>query len=558
VLRWILSFLFLTHLGIAASTPNVSGSICSRKLEPLVQKYKLVMEKVDNNTIWLSGRKSIMNYSSNVKYSALTSTWYDFLAPSLKAVSPVPFFTYQKDLPLKLKTSDYMWRGPTQSIFDKLWKNSNYQLTSNEAGVLQRYQKLEKFFEVQKLYQANPRQVRVNKFVSGISYWAKFFSFIAGGVYLYQHVNEGGLVDIKTFLKKEEHKLKDNQVQILIDTVPFPHLGIRMGNVVYSYGQTHMTKRDMSIYFDDKTYAQLLEKEFPQEVKVQGSEPEEFDGAMDYSSFKINKSLGVLTNKVGLDSIPKTLSAITLNLQSDEYIKLRKYLEARRAHRYKNITAVNDCATMIVEALKETTSIKISKLVDASPGQVGYAFGVMKSLGDDRVGKIYQVSMDSKQNSKSLLIRNSYIHMIESKLFISYFLYNQAIRAYIDQYEGRENIVTLDKEIKDVWENQWKKELEDYYLNDPTITYLYDMAELLQDELSLDNEKLLKFSQVADSQFLKLNKKNTVSDLTDRYDEIKYSYKALELYKSCNKFSEYLKNSFNIELVGDFNCEKYK
>ena len=535
--------------GVIDNCKEIYGKYSQTKFHKSLKK---AYDITRNNTIWLEGRPSVFQYSRNVKNSFFISAWYDFIVPTAKTLSPIKFVKFFKNGKFHIKTDDEALRGPLQKIFDKLWKNSNYSPTTQELITLKKYNRLKRFNKIKNKLSKNPRQHRVARYLKNIRYWATFLSFYIGigyGIQQYQ----GGLTSFEKFVTAKEYVLQDNQVQILIDDVPFPHLGLRIGSHVYSYGQTHMTKREMGVYFDNEKYVEMLKEMYPEEFKALSSEQIEFDDSFDYSSVQLGNAQEWLFEKTGLNSLPKTLTAININLKPEEYTRLKNYLESHRAHRYKNLTGINDCASMIAKALKKNTDLDFNQLIDASPGQIGYALSLMKMAGDKRVGDFYQVSMDSKQNDLKLLSRNTYIHMMESKLFIHYFLFNQTIRSFMELYYKPTDFVTLDPQIKKLFDEQWKTEYSQYYNQDPRIVYLYDFAQLIFHSEEVTPQTISHYEDILNSTFKEISFELKEGKYIDFYDNKKIEYKKESLCEEFTKIIKFMDNEYDISINSSCN-----
>jgi hypothetical protein len=133
----------------------------------------------------------------------------------------------------------------------------------------------------------------------------------------------------------------------------------------------------------------------------------------------------------GLDGKAYDFDAIQADM-SPEYLRLRRQLSLQENKEYKNITFVNDCATMVVRALKAETSIQIPKFIDASPSSIVMYFGTEKMAGSKRVESVRLVLGEKSQNPTLQLLRNAYINAREARLFYAPLnvALNQGRRAY--------------------------------------------------------------------------------------------------------------------------------
>ncbi len=345
---------------------------------------------------------------------------------------------------------------PTFSIFKKLWRNRDYTPTDEEWAILDRYS-ARKNFETKKAFMArHPYWTAIRKGFGRTLETARIATLILALNLMHQQI-EGGTPNVDQYLSQPQYALAPNQVRILNDLVPFPHAAIQIGDRVYSYGQTHLSRSTVNEYLRNRQIRKLVEAE-----RIRRGEPEPID---DHeiprgSSATVRQFGGALGEAIiktlGLDKLPQSLQAVTLNLTEAEVKKLQRYFEMQVGKQYPNATMVNDCATMGVRALQENTSLQISgpgdfiayRAIDASPSQLSLYFAARKSLGAKWVGPIYQITVE--EESHPHLLRNSYINVLESKVFIDLVVFNQVNRLYIDAVYDSESLQFHDAVTKQV------------------------------------------------------------------------------------------------------------
>lgn len=139
----------------------------------------------------------------------------------------------------------------------------------------------------------------------------------------------------------------DEKVE-LIFTSPIPHVSIRIGGTVFNYGQG--------------------------EVQMWGLD--------DY-------------NRVGFGSaLSGSHTRVELKLTKEEAAKLRDRLHKDVGKRYPLIFPFNDCISMTVRALRESTGISVPYGLDRSQSYTIAYFRSLKAGGSVRVGKITYAGTD--------------------------------------------------------------------------------------------------------------------------------------------------------------------
>ena len=93
-----------------------------------------------------------------------------------------------------------------------------------------------------------------------------------------------------------------------------------------------------------------------------------------------------------------------------------------------------DCASETLLAIDPENRIKLKRFFDASPGGITQAFAAMKSLnaGPYEVDSVRLVTAEKHQAKNYHLIRNSWVTMLETKLFTHLLFFNQLHRTAMD------------------------------------------------------------------------------------------------------------------------------
>ncbi len=350
---------------------------------------------------------------------------------------------------------------PTSPIFHKLWQNANYQPSAAEWEILKKYKAVERFEIKQAFMNQHPTWTQFRRYL-GYTYTAALGISTA---LVFNHFNQqlkSGLISLDDYLNNSAYEIKDNQIHIINDTVPFPHTAIRIGDRVYSYGQTHMSSMPLTEYLRHREIQELLRRRLNSEDSSSGSQSSAED--------KLSK----LFTKSGLAKLHQSVQVFTINLSAEEVLDLKRYLIKQTGKRYKNITLINDCTTMALRAIESNTSLSRIRLIDASPTQTGLYFSLRKTLGDTRFGPVYQVAIDAPEEPFQHLLRNTWLNVVESKLFIRFFHLNQAQRTYLElKYDDEDLQSYSDPAIEMIFE-QWKQEAINLVLKDPQMEIFWE------------------------------------------------------------------------------------
>jgi hypothetical protein len=194
-------------------------------------------------------------------------------------------------------------------------------------------------------------------------------------------------------------------VQILVETTPFPHAAIRIGDRVYSYGVSHMTSSSIYEYL-----ASPITEVPPTAMK---------------------SALQMELSAIWSAASQRSVKAVDLHLDPQVVLQMRRELELSTAKTYKNITGVNDCATMIARILSRDTGLKIPTALDPYPITAAAYLSLRSVLGDPRIGKTTML-ISAGSNAQALLARNTWISLIEAKTMLKLLPLSLSQRVYFD------------------------------------------------------------------------------------------------------------------------------
>lgn len=406
---------------------------------------------------------------------------------------PVPLFKFLLPFPVPGRWG----RGAVYRVYEKLWIDSFVPLTALEKKLLKKNDSYEHYLLLKNYYIRYPVAKKIRRGVSHTANAARIVTEVAVIVYAYEQM-KGGLLSSEEFLNDQQYQLKDNQVQLLIDIVPFPHVAIRVGNIVYSYGQEHMTGSGVYRYIENRKIHDAItrmkkregikDKVMPAPTTYKAKLFALFDSTTDY-----------LIEKSGLAKLPKSMQIITINLSKENRDNLKRHLVMQTGKRYKNSTFVNDCLTMVLRALEKESDFNFTnRLWDASPSQTGMLLAMLKAAGDKSIGPIYQIASQEIATPLKHLLRNSYVNLLESYLFIEFFWMHQPQRAFMDIVYTEDDLQAYDQKVKD-YMLVWKNNVETFLQNNQYQLLSYQLEQFLNAKQSSFAKKLEQKTDLIES-----------------------------------------------------------
>ncbi len=339
-------------------------------------------------------------------------------------------------------------------IFQKQFKNPDYEPTAQETEILKQYKAEEAFKDKKDFMKSHGTWTNFRRWIGRVSLATVMaVNLVLVGTWAMHLAQPKSFVGSERFFDSQEYRLKANQVRIYNETVPFPHMAIEIDGRVYSYGQTHMTVKPTREY--------LLSEKINDAIREQS--PAEAPG-----SSTLDRSLQL----TGLNKVSRSVQMVTLNLTEKEKADLRRYLELQTGNTYRNFTLVMDCATMVVQALEKQTGVRIpgtqSLTIDASPSMVMMYLGVLKTVGAKNlegrplVENVMQIAMADQDQRDKHFYRGLYINAMEGKVFTHFFHYNMVFRQFLHAVHGAENFQFLQPEMRKEIESWHKMIVEDY------------------------------------------------------------------------------------------------
>ncbi len=329
-----------------------------------------------------------------------------------------------------------------RSIFKRQYDNPNITLLDEEIVLLKDKELHRVFKERGEFLQSKSTYFKVKKF--GELNLSILGALSGMALINYAHDLSSSQIELGDYLEKGS--LSDNEIQIIVDEEPFPHLALRVGDYIYSYGMTQMTKTHFKKY--------LRSSNMQDWMVLRGYDKK--------SNENVSTSI-----KSKLPASAHSAIISTLRIDQIERLRLLDYLESNVNKTYKNLTGINDCATMVVNALKDTTSIKIPFLIDSSPNQINIWLSTIMNFEKSYVLSIEHLLTQSAERKKYHFYRTLYLSIIESNAFIKFMPALKAYQGYFNLRYDKNEIQWFDEYELD-YQEKIKKEIISKYKNMPT------------------------------------------------------------------------------------------
>ncbi len=226
-------------------------------------------------------------------------------------------------------------------------------------------------------------------------------------------LSEDGLLDDGVY---KESTVSDEEVQLLVESVPFPHLSIRIGDKVYSYGYDRIRVTDFAIYVSSHNISDWFEHG-DEALVAHKSKPEGF--------------------------YTRTIQVVTLNLPADEVLSLKNALEARNFEAYRRADCLtpgklgrtafpyaNNCSVMTLSEMNVPGIAKYipKRIYDSSPSTVVMFLTWLNLLGSDFVSDSFVVTTGNPSYGKALVARNMMVNFLDAALHVRIWFSNQGVR----------------------------------------------------------------------------------------------------------------------------------
>ena len=296
-------------------------------------------------------------------------------------------------------------KQPLDPIFERLFRNSHYEPTKAEWALLEKYKAVDDFKKRQEFMLKNSEAVKLKRTLVEAKKMSALL--LVGLIVLEGELTAGNKVGLSDFTTETRWKLKPNQIQ-LFDEGLIPHLSIRVGDRVYSYGPKELSMTPLDVYLGQSDAGRKVSK------------------------------LSLLNWAARSN---RSIQAVTLNLPEGEINRLRADLEANANHLYRHKTLANDTATQAVRVLRKNTSVQIPSAIDASPGLVMAYLSLLKGEGSPLVEEFIHVKLSG---SDSALTRYLFSVSQESKIFLSTVEWNWISRAWLDRKIPKDDLKKYD------------------------------------------------------------------------------------------------------------------
>lgn len=368
------------------------------------------------------------------------------------------------------------------------------QLSPEDAEFLIEHNLVDAFERRGKFLVEHPKLRLLRLSEKNLGQTAQWLSYSAALILLFSSDDEDTvtLPELGRELEQSERKIgpKPDEIQLLNTLSPLPHLAIRIGDQVYSYGIDQMKVWPVMEYLSLDPIARRAAK----------------------------KNSGKSSDSGNLFDIihPASIQATTIKLGANDVKKLQAYLEAQNNKIYLNKTGVNDCATMVIRALKQNTKLDdpFLRLIDSSPSQITMSLAALKAMGDNRITKIQTILQTQTDRTDWHKLRNAWENKIESSFFLNpaIFAANQISRYHLDQSYGIDQLQIYTQE-----DDRYLSKLEeanlDFMGSDVFLALVPVRLKVLSEQKNISSSELFEFKQL------------TISLLEEKRKELKASLK---------------------------------
>ncbi len=248
-----------------------------------------------------------------------------------------------------------------------------------------------------------------------------FFAYALTGLHTVAILgSDGGVINEADYTASV---IRHDQVQILVESTPFPHTALRVGDRVYSYG-----------------YKRLQVSSFKEYVNIQNMAEWLKNGNGILGKFKSE-------NK---DFMRRTIQVVTLNLDPESVGKLQFNLENRKYQAYLKSECLhpklssqafpyaNNCSVMALKelAFNESDSILArivpKRIYDSSPSTVVMYLTMLHLMGSELVENSFVVVTGDDEDVGVLIARNSFINFVDATLHAKFWFTNQSLRTAME------------------------------------------------------------------------------------------------------------------------------
>jgi len=227
--------------------------------------------------------------------------------------------------------------------------------------------------------------------------------------------SDDGIVSNKDYLSSN---LKPGQIQILVESTPFPHTALRIANKVYSYGYKRLQILPFEEYMRIQNMAEWLES---------GKTAGDFESEND-------------------DFLRRTIQVVTLNLDIKSVHELQYDLEKKQNLAYRKSEClhsslhqtafpyVNNCSVMALKNLAFTESAPIlaniipKRIYDSSPSTVVMYLTFLHIMGSNLVDNSFVVITGDDKEVGALVARNAFINFVDATLHAKLWVSSQSLR----------------------------------------------------------------------------------------------------------------------------------
>lgn len=358
--------------------------------------------------------------------------------------------------------------GPTRGIFRKLSRDPAYELTPDEAAILKKYNNYLLYNRLKTLARRFPQSTWLLRTAGDVSDSIAKAIWLITITHLAQQLGDDDkFLGLEEFADGKQKVTADDEIQLLNETFPIPHMAIRIDDRVYSYGQTHLQVTSLAEY--------LLADSLPAALDLQKGEWAELaeEKNEESSSSRLSETI-----QDAVKGVSRNIQVVTLKVGKQKKDEVRRYLELNAWKQYHNETFVNDCSTMSLRAIGQE-----SKWIDPSPSSVMMCFSILKTFGDSQVSDVFLIK-DSKAPSRNpsdlkyysdnmetvgMLARNTIVNFWDAAIHVSSLPVSIPMRVSIDQNFTSDDFQHHGETAKHIIAS-WRDEAEKALQDEPSIS----------------------------------------------------------------------------------------
>jgi hypothetical protein len=358
----------------------------------------------------------LVSNTVDANFSGTKKNWASAIAQVVRGTF-FQFFDLISPIKIPLR-----WSHPAQPTIHQFFKDSDFVLNSLERELLKKHGVYNAVLNRELTYQLTPfgrvirpfhrLQLRSREALREFALWSALTFAIS-------QIALDPMIPMSQYLNSEKTPLARNEIQILSQTTPFPHVSIRIGGWIYSYGQTHLYRSTPENYFRNPS---------PSILGLTRTTEESFRSG----------------------SLAPIEEVFQVTLPQAEVDRLEKDLLNHLGAAYRNQTHVMDCSSMIALTLRKNTSLFVPKFLDASPFLTESTLRFHQLFLKAGAIKSFLVTNTQGDPISQPALRNSVLHFLDARLYIYAPIFTFLLRSYTELTDSIWPLQEFDDQTKAV------------------------------------------------------------------------------------------------------------